>query len=453
MLHRLIDVLMRVSTALGAKCECGDFEHIAILVHRVMSWQSRQFHTLEHVFGFLEGADPQTALAAVFHDLIYYQVDEGLSPEIDALLSPSLQREGEGLFVIDKPPQGDWELALCLALFGLSPGGRLDPNKGQNEFLSALAFLRLLGGHLPRPVLLEVVSCIEASIPFRLADAKGSSPSELLETRIRAYVGAGGCELDEAGIERALRRSVAFGNADVRDFAREDVGLFLSNTWKLLPESNAALRHKGAFSVREYRLALEKMLGFFLSLDPSCIYHSYRGFPDAVEMKRLAAAAKLNLSCASTYIKAKLLAVGLIEAIADLSGGDAPMALFMGDLPVDGEEMETIASHLPLVGTPAWIDPDNAVYRLLKDGRVDDSSFDLRNSPLALYLYNSLEPRHWARLSALTGDFFAGRASAESFLESLGETVLRETLAACAEMVPTRRKILGDWLAARGRRP
>ncbi len=448
MLHRLIAVLMDAASKLEARCECRDFEKMAVLVHRVMSYQSRQFHTLEHVFGFLDGADGETALAAVFHDLIYFQVDDGLPPDLDALLRPYIRRDGGSLRIADDVDPKDEAFGLCLSVFGFSQGDILNPFRGQNEFLSALAMALLLGPHLPREVLVAIAACVEASIPFRKANGGGEGPAEVLATRLGALADSHRLSLDADGIKAVIRRSVAFGNADVRDFALADPGLFLDNTWKLLPESNASLRHRGAFSIREYRLALGKMQGFFTGLDAASIYHSYDGIPDAAAMEALASASRRNIALASTYLKAKLLAVGVLEAAAEISGGDAPMALFMGDIAADGGSMETLASHLADPGAPAWIDPGNPLYRLLRDGRLDGSSFDLRNSPLALYFYDTLEPRAWAARVESAYGFFSGSIEASAFLEGFRSDIRKVILGACVLMVPTRKAFFEDWLKA-----
>ena len=47
-----------------------------------------------------------------------------------------------------------------------------------------------------------------------------------------------------------IHRAIAFANIDVKDFALDDPGRFLSNTWKLLPESNVPLRSRGGFSTK-----------------------------------------------------------------------------------------------------------------------------------------------------------------------------------------------------------
>lgn len=449
MIHRLIEVFMDAAKRMGVRCECADIERLAVMVHRVMSYQSRQFHTLEHVFGFLAGADDETAIAAIFHDLVYYQVDDGLPPDLETLLAPYLARAGAGMQLVELPGGArDTAYADCLALFGFEPGQALRPTGGLNEFLSALVMMRVLEGRLPRAILAAIAVCIEASIPFRGTDSRGQGVGEALAKRLAALNQEARLGLADTAIDAMVHRAIAFANVDVEDFAAPDPGQFLSNTWKLLPESNAALRQKGAFGIREYRNALEKMLGFFRSLDSARIYHSYRGEPGAEEMKRLEEASRRNLVYAQAYMQAKLLAVGLIEAVADISGGDAPMALFMGDLPQGEVDGESLVGYLPDRGAPPWLDTNNPVYRLLKDGRLSESSFDLKNSPLALYLYHRLPPHAWGERSKATEDLFAQKISAESYLEGFDHAFLDEFIGACLRMVPTRRAALEAWLAS-----
>jgi len=447
MIHRLIGIFMDVAKRMGIQCKCADVERLAVLVHRVMSYQSRQFHTLEHVFGFLPGADDITALAAIFHDLVYYQVDDGLPPDLGGIIGPYL-RVGEGEIRLAAAGHGpDKAYEDCLAIFGLEAAQILPPSGGLNEFLSALVMMRALERHLPRAVLAAIAACIEASIPFRGPDRLGRSVGEALETRLAALNAASGLGWSEAEIETVVHRAIAFANVDVEDFAARDPGKFLANTWKLLPESNASLRRRGAFGIHKYRRALEKMLGFFRALSPGRIYHSYRDEPDPEEMRRLEEAARRNLAYAQAYMQAKLLAVGLVEAVAAVSGGDAPMALFMGDLPQDEEGGESLVGYLPDYGAPPWLDTSNPVYRLLKDGRLSESSFDLKNSPLALYLYHRLPPHAWAERAKATEDFFAERLDAERYLEGFDRSLRADFLGACILMVPTRKAELEAWLA------
>lgn len=442
MLHRLISVFIDISGNFKKGCDCKAIEDLAILVHGIMSRRSRQFHTLEHVFGFIEGADYLTALGAVFHDLIYYQVDNGLPAELSDLLEGYVTLEADGIHVREDIPVNDKAFQVLCGLFCIRPGSVLKPNGGLNEFLSALAMLKLVSSYLDYEQLVAVLVCIEASIPFRGTNEDGLSVGETLEQRLKDLRDEGLVASNDAGIQAMVTRAVIFANADVRDFSLSDPGHFLSNTWKLLPESNAALRHSNLYTIRDYRKALVGMCGFLGSLSPDIIYHTYRGVPDSKTMALLYASAVKNLHCAMDYFEAKILATGILDAIASLSGGDVPVALFMGELPTEGLDDECFTDFLPVLPMPDWLDKDDDVYRLLKDGRLDESSFDLRNSPLAMHLYLRLEPDIWKTSCAAAIGYARDTMDAESFLAVLPKDVLGDLLEASVRMVPTRRSIL-----------
>jgi hypothetical protein len=442
MIHRLITIFMHVASSLEVTCACKDMEGMAIMVHRVMSYRTRQFHTLEHVFGFLQDADPVTTLAAIFHDLIYYQVDDGLPDEVSGLLEPYLTHDGDG-FVIQAALAGpDLAFQLVCSVFDRRPGDSLGTRSGLNEFLSALAMFKLLSPYFKTETLIAVTVCIEASIPFRGLDANGRTVGEALEERLKVLATNGVANLDQMAITRIIKRGIVFGNDDVRDFSLADPGHFLSKTWKLLPEANVSLRQKDIYSIADYRRALSGMRGFFAILDPALIYHAYRDLPTGETIGQWQAVAERNLRLAIDYLDAKLLAVAMLEAVAELSGGDAPIALFTGDLPVDDGEQEVLANHLPAMSRPTWLDETNPVYLLLKDGRVEASSFDLRNSPLALFMYLRIKPADLMVCIQAANRYFQRGMTAREFLAGFDGKLVADILHAIGSMVPTRKALL-----------
>jgi hypothetical protein len=448
MLHRLIAVFMDISRNFRNGCDAKAIEDIAILVHGIMSRRSRQFHTLDHVFGFIDGTDYLTALAAIFHDLVYYQVDNGLPAELADLIADHVTVQADGLELNHCLPVDDKAYRSLCSIFGVQPGSIMKQSGGLNEFLSALAMFRLMSPYLDLEQVVSVLVCIEASIPFRGTDAEGRSVGEILEQRLQALRDAGVLPFDAALVQSMIHRAINFANADVRDFSLSDPGHFLSNTWKLLPESNAALRYANLYTIRDYRKALMGMRGFLASLTPDVIYHTYRGKPAVNIMSVLFASAAGNLHCALGYFEAKILATGLLDAMASLTGGDVPVALFMGELPSEGMDGEHFIDYLPGVPAPAWLDEDDAVFRLLKDGRLDESSFDLRNSPLALHLYLRLGPAQWKKGCKAAINYVKDTIDASSFLAELPKDVIRDLLDASAHMVPTRRHMLEGMIEA-----
>lgn len=422
-LQELMNELELDLRALGAAPGPEALETLAVAVYTSMGQANRQFHSLAHVFSFFGESDPVFRLAALFHDLIYLQVDGGWPPFLAEALEPFTEQAR-----LDSRLRPDPVFAEhfdLLSLFGTQAGAPL-PQPGANELLSALAFGRLVSGLLPRDPLLEVGACIEASIPFRIG-----APGEALFERLTRL------GLDPAAAETAVHRALAFANQDVIDFHLADGAQFLNNTWKLLPELNPALRQKQQYTLTSYRKALQAMDGFFHFLQPERIYHSWRGRPDSGTMKDWEAGAHRNLSLARDYLGAKLLAAGLLEALAQLSGGDAPLPLFMGDLNARAEGRARLEEALPPRRHPlkAW----GALGELLGKGRRDDPGFDLKDSPLAAWILDGLEDQGFRRLRASADSFFKGELKAQDWLSQWPRDLVRPVVKALAAYVPSRR--------------
>ena len=448
LLHQLIQIIMDSIQKLGGNVQPLELERIAVMVHQVMFHKSRLFHNMEHVFSFLDSPDPIVALAALFHDLVYLQVDAGLPTPLTDLLKPYIRIEGTRVVFLP-PAVESREFRLCCSLFGRDPYTNPPAPGGLNEFLSGFAFCELFKEKLSTLHLASVLLCIEATIPFRGVDSEGRSVGEVLEARARFAFP----EVPFPTIQHMAHRAIGFANRDVQDFSNPDTGAFLSNTWKLLPETNYALRERGAYSIREYRIALYNMLKFFRSLEPERIFHSYRGEPSETEMKNLQETARMNLALSIQYLRAKLLAVSILEALALLSGGEAPMALFMGDLHATATDSVCLIRFLPDIPFPPWLQEEHPVVRLLRDGRLEESSFDLRNSPFALWLYKRLRPEEWGRLANGMELFFKGEISPVDFLMLFPDSSkpqlkgpLAEILKASIRMVPTRSGSLQAFL-------
>ncbi len=82
-----------------------EIEKIAVLIHKIMNYKTREFHSIEHVFGFGYESDPVFTLAALFHDIIYLQVDGGLPGEVLELLLPYVRIEKTDVSFISPVPE------------------------------------------------------------------------------------------------------------------------------------------------------------------------------------------------------------------------------------------------------------------------------------------------------------------------------------------------------------
>lgn len=417
---RLIDEFRHALEALGCSVSEARLESLAVGVFTAMSGPLRRFHSLDHVFHF-DPADPLETLAVLYHDVVYWSVDQGWPASFAEPLSPVAAAGTSGVRLAPSAPIAHYRDVL--AVFGLEPESEV--GTGANELFSALAFAAALGADLGRDRTLAVAACIEATIPFRDPACR-----LVLKSRLETL------GFLPAAADLALARAVHMANQDVSDFRLEDPGEFLSGSWDLLPELNPGLRIHSVFTVEAYRKALDGMAKFFGFLTPDKLFDGWGDEPGAATLARWKAQAAANLDTARAYMEAKLLASALIEAFARASGGDAPLSLFMGAT-VDPVS-QRLESHLPDPG----ICPDDVVFTLLDTGRPGRSSFDLANSPLAAWLYVQTDPEERAHQRQRSTLLFAGTLAPQAFLAGWNPALITPLARALAQQVPTRREVL-----------
>lgn len=437
--QKLISIFEQSFKRLGVQVSLERLETLAVTIHRGMTAQARHFHTLEHVFAFVDTDDAISTLASLYHDIVYYQVDMGFAPHIWELISPYIS-QADGDFCVSDIPAWDNLAHLTLDVFALQPGQRLTSMAVLNEFLSALVMNRQLGDLLAVKDILRMNLCIEATIPFRGRNADGESYSQVMERRLPEIARRHNIEMSEQDVVETLQVAVTFGNKDIENFAETDPGRFLDNTWKLLPESNAALRLPDVYSIGTYRQALQKMAVFFANLDPESVFNQYRGVPTDEVFNQMLRYARTNISVAREYLKLKILSMTVLEALAIATGGDAPVSLFMGDVPREGISIKRLEYFLPEVENAPWVDQSSVIYKLLESGRSNETSFDMKNSPLSLFLYKSLSSKKIEQHMQRAELMFRGEISADDFLMEMDPAVVRAIASASAMMVFTRRQ-------------
>ena len=351
------------------------------------------------------------------------------------------------MFVSEQAPLDDRRCLLPLLVFGLQAGQQLSPVAGLNEFLSALYLNVRMGGLLGERDLAKVTVCIEATIPFRGPDESGASCFDRLENRLRMVNETLQLAMSETEVVDLIREAVVFANGDVDSFAEADPGRFLDDTWLLLPETNAALRSGEVYSIRDYRQALQKMGGFVNFLNPDHVFHSYRGVPAKEEFRAMVEFARRNIVTARDYLGVKLLTIAVLEALAEISGGDAPLSLFMGDSRRQARHARSLESYLPAVEASA--EDQTLVSRLLAFGRASESIFDIKNSPTSLYLLSVLGADEIQRLLPHAEAMFAGQLDPKRFLDHIDGAVVAAVAKAAGQMVSTRRAPLLQYARSR----
>ncbi len=435
--HRIIATYSRALEALGLGVPPLFVERWGVAVHQALSSRAREFHTHQHVLDLVRDADAIETLAALYHDIVYVQVDLDVPTHYEALLKPLLERDST-------TPHG-WKLLPhagvdptakdVLHIFGRTPGEVLTPFTGLNELASGLVAAKELEGVLTREQLLAVVACIEASIPFRDGEA----------TALRDRLLALGLKSEEINV--MARRATRLSNNDVGNFADPDPARFLDNTWKLLPETNPSLHAPTTYTVKEYRVALMKMERFLSTLPPERVFHTWGGEPAQPEHDRRIAAATRNINLAVRYMRCKLYSSTLIEALAAESGGDGPLPYFLGGTPDgSGAPMKRLEQFLP-APVPAAPDTQDEVLRgLLQGGRTTSSSFDIAPSPLADFLYVSLGEARLMQGFEEARQMWDDAISPRVFLAQQPREPMAAIAHAVAEMAPTRTAAITELL-------
>ena len=439
-LKRLADIYMQAIERLGATCTQRRVRKLAQNIQLAMSAHGRNYHNLDHVFSFVDPNDPICTLAAMYHDVVYYQVDQGFTPEILSIIIPYIY-ELEGEFYISKNIQEkDRLIWMTLDVFNLKAGQKLSSVDALNEFLSALVLVMELGDIVEAKYLLQMIVCIEATIPFRGRDKSGLTPFEVMARRLRKITKKYcSTPLKSHDIEKTIKTAVVFSNKDIGNFSESDPARFLDNTWKLLPETNAALRDRDAYSIRAYRIALQKMRGFMMFIKPELVFNQYHGVPSDNEYGEMLERAATNILIARDYLRVRLVAIALLEALAQVSGGDTPLSIFMGDLSDQAGDSPRIEDFLPEIPTPPWVDQAPVIRDLLEVGRASESNFDTRNSRLSLFVFKSLTPAAMEKALEISQDYFTGKIKPEEFLEKMDKPMVSAIARASASMVLMRR--------------
>ncbi len=422
--HEIVNALWRALHDLGSDAKLADIERWSFSIHMALSAPGREYHNHDHVVGLTVEGDALEVIAALYHDSVYLQVDQDLPHSMRAELAQVLSHEAAGWRIL---PAAAAIAGDTLAVFGRKIGDIVTPTSGLNEIASALVASIQLQHALTREQRIAVAACIEQTIPFRV------DPVTPLHERL-VLLGFEGKLLDEA-----MRRAVRLGNRDVENFADNDPAQFLDNTWKLLPESNPALHSPLVYTVKDYRVALQKMESFLSKLPAERVFHHYQDEPKHEIYARHVARTTGNLELAGRYLRAKLYAIAVIEAVAEVSGGDVPIDYFMGASKqfLSRVDLRRIEQYLPKL--PPANDIDKNLHNLLSEGRASESSFDTGPSPIATFLYAAVGESELMKGIEKARVYWAGGYDANAFLQNLPAKPVAGVARAAGNIVDTRR--------------
>ena len=385
-----------------------------------MSGPRRRFHTVPHALKLAHGAGPVQTVAALYHDCVYVQVDQGFPPPARAL-----KRHFKGLHDQGKHTKrlvagtdgGLTKVLLDIAkdVFGFHYGDELTPFGGLNEFASAVFMARALERHVNLKLLTQIIVAIEATRPFR------ENMGPRLHARLESANLSFGLGFDPPELAATVQQAVELSNRDLGDFGHLDFAWFISGSWELLPEGTPELGGRGS-ALPHWRTATYKMHKFLSNLEPGRVFNSFQGLPEADSMAELLARCTHNLACADSYLLAKTLEALFLEAVLVLNEGPAAMAevrerFVLGfaktslskarggdprDTDLTWEQLSAtlVGACQKLAGKAYWnAEPLNkTVYRTLVHGRALAVDWDVRVSPVAAVIYGHVGEEGLRRL-------------------------------------------------------
>ena len=92
--HEIVIALWRALHELGSSATTEQIERWGFSIHAALSAAGREFHNHEHVVDLIGEGDPLEVIAALYHDAVYIQVDQGpprsMRTELAGLLAPEL---------------------------------------------------------------------------------------------------------------------------------------------------------------------------------------------------------------------------------------------------------------------------------------------------------------------------------------------------------------------------
>lgn len=436
---------------LQVKIDPPQLAAIADLIVQPMTGPWRYFHTPYHIFEVGGSEDAIEVLAALFHDVVYVQVDRSINFNLSYYIAP-FSKEADGHLQIrerfELPREPCFEITA--SVFGFVPGQELNPFAGQNEFLSALVAIKALEPFLHPKHLLQIVACIEATIPFRRPTEDGSTASDLLYARLKTTNHQLVQPLNDAELVETVKKSVRVANRDVISFAHPSAGHFLDNTWNLLPETNHNLIASSSYTVRQYRIALQKMEGFMNILDPDVVFRQFREEPEDRTYQCWRIGARRNIEIARVYLGCKLLAIALLEGLSLRLGDEVSLATLVGELPNPGSEMFHLEHFLPKVPNPyqPQTSLEREVLNLLEKGRNRTSPYDLKHSPLATFIVKSIGFKEAMRQCNQAKEFFKGNCSPEALIGECDPQIVEAIVEATIALFESRKSALRGYCSS-----
>jgi hypothetical protein len=406
-----------------------DASTIARLVLDSMKTSGRVYHNMQHVFDISETMkDPILILSALFHDVIYYSIDKSFQEDQAKPLEGVLVDVHSTDDLVLQKTFPDDLVEKVVRLYGYEPGAPL-PKLGTNEFLSAMIGVRVLEKWLDTAYLMQIATCIEATIPFRPISDDGKSPMDRLYDRLKLVCP----DQSEEWLVNTVIMAAITANCDLCSFDSDNRDFFLDSSWKLIPEARPALLNEDCPLLEYYNefFALDGRTKFLKGAVPR-IFQSFRTSITDEEMAAKRAKTHENLKVMSEYAEVRMLQLMVLVEFVKVMGEDpasVPLRpLLRMALPDVSSPTTCSGEESPLGLTPM---EQQEVRSWLVSGRRACFPWDPAVSPLGAYLYDSLGPKGVAAAVEVGKN---QRPGSHELLKVLPQDVVT-TIASCLDAV------------------
>ena len=121
--QQCLEKLIWVTEQLKVEVTPTQLSQVAKLISQTMTGPWRYFHSTEHIFEVGGTRDAIEVLAALFHDIVYVQVDGSVNFNLTYYLAPFIEEDREQL-LIRKPTElpDDASFEMVMAIFGFVAG-------------------------------------------------------------------------------------------------------------------------------------------------------------------------------------------------------------------------------------------------------------------------------------------------------------------------------------------
>ena len=443
-LNQCSKILNKIFQQLDCEINNDWLNQISQIIVETMEGNNRYFHSFDHILTLIKTDDPLIILAALFHDLIYIQVDQQIRFNLTPYLNSFIEEKNGDLFIKSNFNNKEKELEIILRIFDVNKEDNLSQFRGINEFLSALSAAMILSPYLPLVIITRLVTIIELTIPFRKPKKKDLSIIQQLQKRLEGVNEQFHLGLEKADIILTITQAVELANLDISGFALTNVEDFIYNTWLLLPETNHGLISLEKSTVNEYCIALAKTEKFISSLYPELIFHRYNNEPSLDVWQNLMIRCENNLKVTKLYLSSIVLSLSIIDALCSRFSHHICLSFLFNFSSYQSNNCLSFIDFLPtqLCHYQTESTLEKTVLSLIKSQPKPDFFPTLKYNILVDFIVNYITLKKVPTLLPKSYLFLEEKISSEEFIQNIPDDLIKILAKSIALLLAQKQKII-----------